>query len=569
MSDALNSFSPALSLPILAVEKSARYLHPMGRFYILFLMLILSTISVLYEMNLASMLSLYLEDSSSQYAIVIGLYLLALGAGAYSIPPDINSPLKKLLSTEILLSLAGVLSPIYILSIASWLFEYSLALPLYYIPVLIIGYYSGKELPLLLKTKGADNFATILSVSYFGSLLASLLFALFLFPNMEAGKISAIAAICNLLAAALIAFSETSWRYLSISALLPISLFLFYFSNLSQNFYKNAFESYVNTLWENVTLEQFHQFQTSYQTVTEVKATCSDRNGKKLYSERGIFLDRELQFSESSLNAWHSGFALSHLLYPVEHSKILILGGGDGFLASRLLKSQKISHVDIVELDPDFSEFMKNHPFWSQWNETAFNDPRVEWHFDDASSWTRVHMKSNLYNTVLMDLASINTRHKSLSLYSKEMFASIRNSLILKGVFCLWIYESETHRAALLSTAKAAGFRYYQILSAFSIDSLYQGYYSKKESSTILQDFLLLCADKPQNKETEHLSSYEKTLVAVNTPKWLPIPHSNVAPNSIFRPNRALAPQKRVYIRQNPIQLILKNQEKQNSDHLH
>src|SRR5919108_37104 len=119
----------------------------MNRPFILFLnVLIVATCGLVYELQAATLSSFVLGDSVTQYSLIIGLYLSALGVGAWLSGFIERGLARAFLEVELGVALLGGLS-IPTLSLLSS--RPGAFLPLLYGTVLVVGTLVGLELPLL------------------------------------------------------------------------------------------------------------------------------------------------------------------------------------------------------------------------------------------------------------------------------------------------------------------------------------------------------------------------------------------------------------------------------------
>src|SRR5947209_13909476 len=159
----------------------------MNRTPILFLhVLIIATCGLVYELLAGTLASYVLGDSVTQFSLIIGIYLFALGAGAW-LSRFIDTNLARyFIEVELAVAVIGGLSaPLLFFSFAELSYFH---LILYFI-VSAIGILVGLELPLLMRIlKEHLDFkelvSRVLAVDYVGALVSSLLFPLFLVPRL-------------------------------------------------------------------------------------------------------------------------------------------------------------------------------------------------------------------------------------------------------------------------------------------------------------------------------------------------------------------------------------------------
>src|SRR5437868_9949306 len=159
----------------------------MNRTPILFLnVLIIAACGLIYELLAGTVASYELGDSVTQFSLIIGLYLSALGVGAWLSRFIENDLAGRFVEVELAVALIGGLSaPLLFFGFArlEW-FQLFL-----YLVVFVIGVLVGLELPILMRIlKEELDFkelvSRVLSFDYIGSLIAAVLFPLFLVPRI-------------------------------------------------------------------------------------------------------------------------------------------------------------------------------------------------------------------------------------------------------------------------------------------------------------------------------------------------------------------------------------------------
>jgi spermidine synthase len=117
--------------------------------------------------------------------------------------------------------------------------------------------------------------------------------------------------------------------------------------------------------------------------------------------------------------------------------RIILIGGGDGYVLSEILKHGSVEHVDHVDLDGEVIETCKTHFSWSD----AWTDPRVHLHIADGAKFVR-NAPDQSYDVVIQDSSDPWTWGEngekvvlpSSVLYSPEHFANIHRILEPNGV---------------------------------------------------------------------------------------------------------------------------------------
>ena len=146
--------------------------------------ILIATCGLVYELLAGTLASYLLGDSVTQFSFVIGIYLSAMGVGAW-LSGKINKRIVRVfLEVELGVALLGGISaPLLFFS-----FGDSFAVILYGL-VFLIGTLVGLEIPLLMRilkdqVDFNDLVSRVLTFDYLGALFASVLFPTVLVPRL-------------------------------------------------------------------------------------------------------------------------------------------------------------------------------------------------------------------------------------------------------------------------------------------------------------------------------------------------------------------------------------------------
>src|SRR5262245_42015893 len=148
--------------------------------------LIIATCGLVYELLAGTLASYVLGDSVTQFSLVIGIYLSAMGVGAW-LSRRLDAELaRRFLDVELAVALVGGLSAPALFFAFGRLEPLA---PVLYGVVAAIGILVGLELPLLMRLLAdqltfKDLVSRVLTFDYIGALVASLLFPLLLVPRL-------------------------------------------------------------------------------------------------------------------------------------------------------------------------------------------------------------------------------------------------------------------------------------------------------------------------------------------------------------------------------------------------
>src|SRR5262245_32599837 len=163
--------------------------------------LVIATCGLVYELLAGTLASYLLGDSVTQFSLVIGVYLFALGAGAW-LSRFVKTGLARVfIEVELGVAMLGGLSaPLLFFSLShlGWFHVVLFGL------VFAIGTLVGLELPLLMRILKehldfSELVSRVLAFDYIGALVASLLFPIFLVPHLGLVRTSMAFGILNAL----------------------------------------------------------------------------------------------------------------------------------------------------------------------------------------------------------------------------------------------------------------------------------------------------------------------------------------------------------------------------------
>jgi len=172
----------------------------MNRTPLLFLnVFIIATCGLVYELLAGTLASYVLGDSITQFSFIIGIYLFALGVGAWLSGFLTTGLARTFVEVELGVGILGGLSaPLLFLSFARINYFHVVL----YGVVFTIGVLVGLELPLLMRiVKDQLDFkelvSRVLTFDYIGALVASVLFPIFLVPKLGLVRTSLVFGILN------------------------------------------------------------------------------------------------------------------------------------------------------------------------------------------------------------------------------------------------------------------------------------------------------------------------------------------------------------------------------------
>jgi spermidine synthase len=142
--------------------------------------------SIVYELLLGQSLSAFLGNTVLRYSVTIGLYMLSMGIGALLAEGRwVKQAVVTLLRIEILLTITGGFSVIFLLMMASVGMPDLLFSAMAHSLIVIIGILTGFEIPLLIEIRAVEKENTeqvVLGVDYLGAFTGTVVFAFVFYP---------------------------------------------------------------------------------------------------------------------------------------------------------------------------------------------------------------------------------------------------------------------------------------------------------------------------------------------------------------------------------------------------
>ncbi|MBL8799177.1 MAG: polyamine aminopropyltransferase [Planctomycetia bacterium] len=410
--------------------------------------LIIATCGLIYELLAGTLASYVLGDSVTQFSLVIGLYLSAMGVGAWLARFIGDAGLARAF-IEIELGVAllgGISAPLLFFGFARLNFFHGLL----YSVVFAIGVLVGLELPLLMRiVKDHLDFkelvSRVLAFDYLGALVASLLFPILFVPKLGLVRTSLLIGMLNA--------AVGLWGTWLLRPLLPEGVM----GLRARGFFVlvllgiGVTQANRLTIWSE---EDFFQGTIIYAKTTPFQRIVVTRSQPGFQ----LWLNRHLQFASADEYRYHEALAHPPLVCAGEPKRVLILGGGDGLALREVLKHASVEEVTVVDLDPGMTSLAENFTPLGELNRHAYRDPRVRVVNRDAFLW--VDEDSSLYDVAIIDFPDP-TNFALGKLYSTRFFRLLRKRLTPEAAVSIQCSSPLLARKSfwcILKTMEAAGF---------------------------------------------------------------------------------------------------------------
>jgi spermidine synthase len=423
--------------------------------------LVVAACGLVYELVAGTLASYVLGDSVTQFSVVIGVYLSALGLGSYLSRYVQRGLVRRFVEIELAVALLGGASaPILFLSFAH--------LPNFFRPVLygvvvLVGALVGLEIPLVLRilretVDFKELVAKVLTFDYLGALLASLLFPIFLVPQLGLVRTSLLLGLANagvglwstwLFAPLLAAVRDLRVKGLAVAvALLAGFVYADRLTELAEDgLYADAVVFARSTRYQRIVLTRSrHHFQ--------------------------LFLNGNLQFSSVDEYRYHEALVHPALALVPRAQRVLVLGGGDGLAVREILKHESVKEIQLVDLDPEMTRLAVENPMLRELNGGSLLDPRVHVVNEDALVWLGEETSHGLFDAAFADFPD--PHNFSLGkLYTTRFYGLLARHLDPEGALAVQSTSPLMARKSywcIARTLEAAGFRvrpYHALVPSF------------------------------------------------------------------------------------------------------
>ncbi len=384
--------------------------------------LIVALCGIAYELIIGTVSSYLLGNSVYQFSLTIGLFMFAMGVGAYLSKLLGDDLIQNFISIEIAISLIGGICSILLFM------AFPMVRALYdttmYSLILMIGTLVGMEIPILMRIleqrqSTRDSIANVLSLDYLGALIGSVAFPLFLLPNLGLVRSSFAIGLINVLTALTnIYFFKKYLRYpksfavLGLAVLVLLAGFTIFGTVLTRYAEKHLYFDQV-----------IYDKQTPYQKIVVTQSVTQD--------EQRLYIDGHIQFSSRDEYRYHESLVHPTLSIKGNRENVLVLGGGDGLAVREILKYPDVQNIHLVDIDPEMTDISRDLHMLSLLNKNSLEDPKVTVYNEDAFSF--INQPGILYDRVIIDMPDPHNEAIN-KLYSKEFYTMIRRRMADEGV---------------------------------------------------------------------------------------------------------------------------------------
>ncbi len=387
--------------------------------FLLVAVFVIAVCGLVYELLGAALSSYLLGGSITQFSLVIGVFLTAMGLGSY---------LTRFIENDLVDAFVGIQLGIGVtggFSAASLLGAFAITghlLPILLMSLSVTGTLVGMEVPLLIRIlKDREvlrvTVANVLALDYVGALVASCAFPLFFVPHVGLLRTSFLFGLINIsvAAVALRVLRTMLRRKRLLRCLAGFSGGVLTLGLVASGLFTSLTEDLLYQ--DNIIMVR----QTPYQRLVVTRWR----------SDLRLYIDGALQFSTVDEHRYHEPLVHPAMLSAPGAARVLILGGGDGMAAREVLKYQSVNAVDLVDLDADMIGLFRDRPLLAGLSGNALSDRRLKTHIDDGVKF--LERSGDTWDVILVDLPDPNT-YSLGRLYSGSFYKLAAQHLAEQGV---------------------------------------------------------------------------------------------------------------------------------------
>lgn len=420
---------------------------------------VLAFCSIIYELLLATSLSVLTGSYIWWHSWTIAFYITGLSVGSFLASKKLKE--NAFIKIELWLSILGISSLfliqgmhwiLYVMDVenlmsdhSSYAFNNEILKGVFFavsqLIVLALGALSGYEIPLVIKKikdeTGEEHENKVIAYNYFGTLIGTIVFSMIFIEKLNLLTIGIVVGSINLLICLYLLWLDK--RHKTMIPVLGIFLvgigMWSQVSYLEQIYFKTRyyFAQYLITQ-ENPSFGDFMSKLLSLSTIERDKSLYQHIDFVKSIDPKSdefkMFLDNNFQLSTHTEKFYHDSFAhVSMNFVQGVPKKVLVLGAGDGMLIRELLKYSSIETITHIELDEKIVKMFKQEPL-NKLNNNSLNNPKVKTIIGDGFYFVR--NSPERFDAVYIDFPYPKTYDLS-RLYSIEFYQNVRRILTPDG----------------------------------------------------------------------------------------------------------------------------------------
>lgn len=366
---------------------------------------LVASCGLVYELVAGAVSSYLLGDAVTQFSLVIGVFLCAMGIGSFLAQYIRRRLLHAFVELEIWLGLLGGLSSLLMFAVSAY--AGSLFAPFFYTLCTVLGILVGVEIPLLVRILDRGDgvrqaLSHVLALDYIGALGGAILFPFLALPLLGLSRASVVFGVLNLAVAAA-----------GLTLLEPPRLGMILRHGAATVALVAAF--FGSSTWIGLFEDRLYQDEVVFAQDTRYQRIVLTR----WRDDVRLYLNGHLQFSAADEARYHEALVVP-VMEATRARDVLILGGGDGLAARDVLRYPQVASITLVDIDPAVTELARNHPVLRQLNDDALASPKLDIVHRDAMAF--LEGSQDFYDAILIDLPDPSTPTLA-KLYSRSFYA--------------------------------------------------------------------------------------------------------------------------------------------------
>eukprot|EP00938_MAST-03A_sp_MAST-3A-sp1_P003471 g3471.t1 len=143
-----------------------------------------------------------------------------------------------------------------------------------------------------------------------------------------------------------------------------------------------------------------------------------------------LLMDGCTQSSQNDEHIYHETLVHPSMLMHENPKKVFIGGGGEFATAREVLRHKSVERCVMIDLDKDACDICRKE--LPEWNNGAYEDPRLHVEYVDAKKW--LENTEEKFDVIIMDICDPIEAGPGYLLYTKEFYTFLRSRLNKGGV---------------------------------------------------------------------------------------------------------------------------------------
>ncbi|MDF9814625.1 polyamine aminopropyltransferase [Streptomyces sp. SPB162] len=406
-------------------QSAVRLPVPVGpaRALVLAAVFVCAACGLVYELELVALASYLVGDSVTQASVILSVMVFAMGVGSVLAKHIRCVAAVGFAAVEAALALVGGLSVMALYACFAW---FGMARPAVIVCAFVIGVLIGAEIPLLMtliqrirRQDAGGAVADLFAADYVGALFGGLAFPFLLLPTFGQLTGALVTGAVNAVGGA----AMVLWLFRG--DLTPRARNQLLVANLGVLAVLGA-AALAAGPFEQAARRAVYGGDVRVAEQTDVQEiVLTGGSGAPVQ----LFFDGRLRVCGADEYRYHE--ALVHPAMAGRHSRVLILGGGDGLALREVLRYPDVTSVTVVDLDGELVRLARTDTDLVALNRHAYADPRVRTVTADAFDWLRAD-RPGPYDVILADLPDPGIS-RSAKLYSEEFYGLAGRALARDG----------------------------------------------------------------------------------------------------------------------------------------